>query len=99
MTTKNRNPRKIYAKKSQLRRAIEARATSPITDTMTPEVTARLKPLAWLIQRERYTAPELMQCYLAYQEHCAHSKDQSQRARAVLQLIQQRKQQREAGVE
>jgi hypothetical protein len=81
--------------KSKLRQLLdEAKSnTQPrhtIEHTLTPQQVSRLKPLAWLLERERYTWEEISITALAYHQKRA---DTDKRAEAILALIRSRQSQ------
>jgi len=81
--------------KSKLRQLLdEAKSnTQPkptIEDTLTPQQVSRLKPLAWLLERERYTWEEISITALAYHQKRA---DTAKRAEDILSLIRSRQKQ------
>lgn len=99
---KKKNPTKFNARKGQLRGLIYRhpdpdhhlrRPIRPITASMTEAETQRLRPLAWLIQREAYTITELLRCHLAHQEHLAETQEH-ERAQEILRQIRQRSRER-----
>tara|TARA_R110000868_G_C10889554_1_gene763498 strand:- start:1204 stop:1491 length:288 start_codon:yes stop_codon:yes gene_type:complete len=59
-----------------------------IEDTLECKQISRLKPLAWLIETQKYTVEEIMTTALAYQAR----KQNRMRAEEILQLIKARQQ-------
>jgi len=66
-------------------------AVAKIEDTLTPQQKTRLKPLAWLIAREKYTVDEVIRCMLAYEESPA------KRADDIITLIRSRQKDKSGG--
>jgi len=63
-----------------------------IQDTMTNFEMTRLKPLAWLIQNQKYTMFEIMKTALAYQQNKT-----DERTRGILNLIRSRQAEKKKG--
>lgn len=86
--------KKSEPKKTTLRQLLDECKNNPkpkltIEDTLDQKQIARLKPLAWLIEREQYTLEEVMTTGLAYHTQLS---SRARRAEEILQLIKARKQ-------
>ena len=83
------------SKKTKLRQLLDNIKSKPkasIEDTLDQEQVSRLQPLAWLIDREKYTPDEIMTVALVHHKRT----ERAYRAEEILQLIRARQQQKNA---
>jgi len=81
---KNKKPNNLKKLLAELRSDEPIPAKAKIEDTLTEQQKTRLKPLAWLIAREKYTVDEVLRCMLAYEESSV------KKAEDILDLIRTR---------